>query len=251
MKDHPYICRQSLRPHQGFTTIIGKNYINSPTIKWHISSFTPDMQKYKVILAFSYAFQVWQRYLDPIKVESTSKPEEANIIINFASNSDNRLPVQFEQGVLAYAYAPVNNKTDMWFNEEYDWGSMHSNDKIDLKKVAVHEIGHALNIGHTEVEQDIMYPTYNPTNDINITTDSIQAIQYLYGALKRSIGVDNSAKNNVYRLIRFWFIADKNLHVLNHTQVIMIANSLGIVADKSVAKNVLISKIYAYLDIQI
>lgn len=246
-----YVCKQTLRPHAGFTTIIGKNYINANVIKWHIANFTPDMDKYKVILAFSYAFRMWQRYLDPIKLESTGRHTEANIIVNFASNRDSRLPERFENGVLAYAYAPINNKTSIWFNEEEDWGEMNDLSKIDLKKVAVHEIGHALNLGHTMVEEDIMFPTYNPTAPIVISSDSIQGIEYLYGAKKRELNQGTETKDDdiVYKLIKFWFQSDRNLHVLNHGQLLMISNALGLPATIRTPKKHIITNIYAYLNI--
>jgi len=83
---------------------------------------------------------------------------------------------------LAYAFAPGYHAhaSDMFFNDDWQWDEMHKPSKISLFKVAVHEMGHAFNLGHSGNRHDIMFPTYQPNNDINITMDTKKTIKKLY-----------------------------------------------------------------------
>lgn len=157
-------------------------------IYWHLANFTPDMDKYKVILAFEKAFALWQTYFNRfnIKFESTSDVNQSQITIHFKNNGDRDLPSPFQEGVLAYAYLAQNNKAlglegDMFFNDLYNWGEMHSPGSIFLLKVAVHEMGHSFGLHHSEFIEDIMYPQYQPNDSVIFTPDTIEGIVDLYG----------------------------------------------------------------------
>ena len=52
----------------------------------------------------------------------------------------------------------------------------------DIRKVALHEIGHALGLSHSRHKDAIMYSSYNDSN-IHLSSDDIKGIQLLYGNL--------------------------------------------------------------------
>ena len=60
---------------------------------------------------------------------------------------------------------------------------MHSNTSIFLLKVAVHELGHSFGLYHSTDINDVMYPSYQPNEEVNITPDTIAGIVKLYGAV--------------------------------------------------------------------
>jgi len=179
-----YACKHARRE---LFKIFGEPF-RVPEIYWHLIDKTLDMEGVKVIEAFRKAFAEWQPFMTPILFESTSDRALAHIQINFAHDGDPDLPEPFgPEEVLAYAYFPIENFSSMWFDESENWGEMASATRIDLFKVAVHELGHSLGVGHTDVSGDIMEPFYDPSNPVVITGDSSAAINSLYGDYQNSL----------------------------------------------------------------
>lgn len=168
-------------------TIRGANVIPviNGKIKWHLDeTYLPStMDKYKVILAFQKTFQIIQTEFNPIIFESTSEVKEAPIIIKFASNELKNMPEQFDEGVLAYAYGNFSNfahASDLFINLAYQWDEMHKPDKINLVKVAVHELMHALGFDHSDIQSDILFWQYQENDEINFSEDTKKKIREFY-----------------------------------------------------------------------
>lgn len=180
------------RPDGLFKTTGKQNAIipKNGVIYWHIDEkyITSDLEKYKVIIAFQKAFAEWQPYFHPVRFEATPNIKEAPIVIRFMKNGNKKLPSPFSGNTLAYAYFPNKRSlgihSDMYFNDKYKWAEAHSRGDINLFKVVVHELGHAFGIDHNNIKKDIMFPTYQPNNEVNITKDTQDAIDYLYGKYK-------------------------------------------------------------------
>lgn len=155
-------------------------------IRWHIDEryLTKDVDKYKVIYAFEQAFKLWQEHFYPLQIEATGNISEAPIVIRFGNNGESHLPEQFDRGVLAYAYFPYRQSlgyhSDIYFNDQENWAEMHKFGHVNLKKVAVHEIGHSLGLDHSDYRQDVMFWQYMPNNSIVVTSDTAEGIKKLY-----------------------------------------------------------------------
>jgi hypothetical protein len=85
-------------------------------------------------------------------------------------------------GVIAHTFYPANP------NPEPIAGDMHLNDSetwniganTDLFSVTLHELGHALGLGHSDNPNDVMYPYYKMVN--GLAAGDVAAIQTMYAA---------------------------------------------------------------------
>ncbi len=155
-------------------------------IFWHLSGeyVSEDLTKLKVIVAMQKAFAKWQPYF-AATFEPTSDASKSAIVIRFMSNDDEEIPYQFDELTLAYAFFPEGESlgidSDMYFNDAHNWTEMHTDDGFNLFKVAVHEMGHAFGLDHSDDENDIMFPTYQANDDVIITADTVDGLRRLNG----------------------------------------------------------------------
>ncbi|TYH94658.1 hypothetical protein ES332_A12G055200v1 [Gossypium tomentosum] len=105
----------------------------------------------------------------------------------YSRNHRDREPFDGVLGILAHAFSPPSGR----FHLDADENWIVSGDvmrsavpsAVDLKTVAVHEIGHLLGLGHSSVEDAIMYPTITSrTRKVELANDDIEGIQWLYGS---------------------------------------------------------------------
>jgi hypothetical protein len=103
----------------------------------------------------------------------------------------------------AFYPPPTNGGTlsgDIVMNTSQSWSVSGGN--YDLETVALHEIGHALGMGHSTVTSPwpVMAPTYNGV-DQALTTDDQQGIQSIWGTRTAASNSSSSTAQNITSLL--------------------------------------------------
>lgn len=193
-------CKQAQRGLLARISTVAVKYAIKPNngkIYWHIAEADfakSSIDKYRTILAFQKGFEILAPAFHPIKFESTADKKLAPIELFFKRNGEKGLPEKFDEGVLAYAFFPGSDlqgiESNVYFNDALPWEEMHMPGKYSLLKVFVHECLHALGLDHSSIKADIMFPTYQPNNDITLTGDTLQGLDKLYGKYKSQVALE-------------------------------------------------------------
>ena len=134
------------------------------------------------------AFDVWAGVTDLEFTEMTAA-SEADILLSWVTGDHgDGSPFDGPGHVLAHAFfpPPINPHPgiagDMHFDDAETWSDTGAGGTIDLLTVAIHELGHALGLRHTNDPNAIMFPTYSGPNH-TLGSDDIAGIRKTYPPL--------------------------------------------------------------------
>ncbi len=155
-------------------------------------------------LQFQKAAAVWQAVanINLCQVSDDGAPEATN----GDQQDDPRFGdirigmVNLGSGVLAETFLPppFNGGTaagDMFLNSAASW---QINTDYDLETVAIHEFGHALGLGESQITTACMYAYYNGMKQ-SLTSDDIAGIQSVWGAPQPDQFNSNGQSNGSYK----------------------------------------------------
>ncbi|KAJ1389887.1 PGBD-like superfamily [Sesbania bispinosa] len=74
---------------------------------------------------------------------------------------------------------------DIYLDSEEQWvlpsEKVSEEDDVDLESVVMHQVGHLLGLGHSSVEEAVMYPIVLQEKKTELTNDDLQRIKQIYG----------------------------------------------------------------------
>ncbi|HEX8986102.1 MAG TPA: matrixin family metalloprotease [Bryobacteraceae bacterium] len=123
----------------------------------------------------------WSKYVNVSFFPAASPTAARTISILFATGAHgDSYPFDGPGKVLAHTFypAPPNPEPlagDMHFDNAENW---KIGQDIDVFSIALHEAGHALGLGHTDIPGAVMYPYYSKVS--GLTAEDVAAVRQLY-----------------------------------------------------------------------
>lgn len=177
--------------------------LGSAQLTYHVSNAPAGLSQAETDAAIEAALDAWSSVVDIDFTQTDQAGQIDSLDISFAR-------LDGPGGTLAQAYFPddVNPARvagDIQFDTSESWevGNAAGRSAFDLVYVAVHEIGHALGLDHSDATSSILAPTVSPNQSFStLDQDDIQEIQSLY-ARRISTEVAGNSPSNEFTPLPF------------------------------------------------
>ncbi|KAI3464040.1 hypothetical protein Pfo_020703 [Paulownia fortunei] len=134
--------------------------------------------KEEVKPSLEHALKEWTSST-PFKFSRVSNLSQADIRISFMRgyHGDGH-PFGGPDAGLAHTFAPPDGRVH--FDAAQNWSTNVERNAYDIQTVGLHELGHALGLGHSRIEKAVMYPIIYQGERKGLHEDDIKGIKTLY-----------------------------------------------------------------------
>ena len=157
--------------------------LGSATVYYYYSNVTMQLNAAQAQAEIARAMAQWANVVKVTWAPGSGATAARTVNILWATYAHgDAYPFDGPGGSLAHTFYPVNPNPepiagDMHLDNSESW---HIGTTTDLFSVTLHELGHALGLGHSDNPNDVMYPYYKLTT--GLAPGDIAAIQTLYAA---------------------------------------------------------------------
>jgi hypothetical protein len=155
--------------------------LNATTLSYFFSQITTKLPSGAPQGEILHAMGEWARVIQLTWLPGVGPAANRTVNILFAEGAHgDDYPFDGPGGVVAHTFYPFppNPETiagDMHFDDSEPW---HIGANIDVFSVALHELGHALGLGHSDNPNDVMYPYFKIVS--TLADGDIAAIRTIY-----------------------------------------------------------------------
>lgn len=157
--------------------------LGSATVFYYYSNVTSQLDPVAAKAEIARAMAQWSNVVQVTWAPGSSATANQTVNIMWATYAHgDAYPFDGPGGVLAHTFYPANPNPepvagDMHLDDSEAW---HIGTTTDLFSVTLHELGHALGLGHSDNPNDVMYPYYKQVT--GLAAGDIAAIQTMYAA---------------------------------------------------------------------
>ena len=152
-------------------------------LTWRVVPPAPNIDVDAQTAAAAWAFGLWA---DASGLTFTQVDGDADITISF--DAGDPYPFDGPGNNLGYAFFPGTDRAgQVHLSDIENWSLSPGDAMFDIATVVLHEVGHALGLGHSTSDEDVMAPSYPATGWTALGSGDVQAIRNLYGAAGESL----------------------------------------------------------------
>jgi len=119
-----------------------------------------------------YAMDVWRKADDRIQYKFVNSVDDADIALIFVEN----LGDKYEENYLGLTDYDTNRNKEIEFSKIQISLIKNGNEKVpagEIKATIIHELGHAFGLGHSDSDNDLMYPYISPEHTSEMNYDEL------------------------------------------------------------------------------